>query len=127
MSFVRFRIFVPARGAKPMNAIFALALFTFASPVSSQQRNTIASQKPVVSASTQPSPPRQTGSVTGKVVDQSGTQVVGAAVVLQQAGTEAAKADATTDEDGRFVFYGVPAGDFELSISFPGLTSQKLS
>ena len=127
MSFVRFRIFVPARSAKAMNAVFAIALFAFASPVSSQQRNTIASQKPAASASTQPSPPRQTGSVTGKVVDQSGTQVVGAAVVLQQAGTEAAKADATTDEDGRFVFYSVAAGEFEVTVSFSGLTPQKSS
>ena len=39
----------------------------------------------------------------------------------------AAKADTTTDEDGRFVFYSVAAGEFELTVSFSGLTPQKVS
>jgi carboxypeptidase family protein len=110
-----------------MAALFAFAIFALSSPVLSQQRNATASQKTAASAKTQQSPSQQTGSVTGKVVDQSGTQVVGASVSLTQAGAEAAKADATTDEDGRFVFYSVAVGDFEVTVSFPGLTSQKSS
>ncbi|MBV8515517.1 MAG: carboxypeptidase regulatory-like domain-containing protein [Acidobacteria bacterium] len=52
--------------------------------------------------------------------------MVGATAALTQ-GDTATKSGATTDEDGRFVFTSVAAGDFELTISFPGLTSQKFS
>src|ERR1700733_2989195 len=125
MSFIRFGIFVSARTAKATATIFTLVIFAFVAPAWAQQSKTAASQKSLTPAKTQQSPEQQTGSVTGKVVDQSGTQVVGAAVTLTQAG--AAKADATTDEDGRFVFYSVAAGDFEVTVSFSGLTPQKSS
>ena len=125
MSFIRFGIFVSARTAKATATIFTLVIFAFVAPAWAQQSKTAASQKSLTPAKTQQSPEQQTGSVTGKVVDQSGTQVVGAAVTLTQAG--AAKMDATTDEDGRFVFVSVPAGEFEVTASFTGLTPEKFS
>jgi hypothetical protein len=64
--------------------------------------------------------------VAGKVVDQSGTQIVGAAVELTHEG-QSSKVEVTSDEDGRFVFYTVAAGAFRLKISFPGLTTQEFS
>jgi hypothetical protein len=126
MGFIRFRAGVSGC-VKATTAIFVIALFAFSPPAWSQQGDTTKSKKTAASANASQLSQQQTGSVTGKVVDQSGTQVVGATVALTRAGTEAVKADATTDEDGRFVFYSVPAGDFELTISFPGLRSQKLS
>jgi hypothetical protein len=123
MGFIRFRAGVSGC-VKATTAIFVIALFAFSPPAWSQQGDTTKSKKTAASANASQLSQQQTGSVTGKVVDQSGTQVVGATVALTRAGTEAVKADATTDEDGRFVFYSVPAGDFELTISFPGLRSQ---
>jgi len=126
MLFIRWRSDVPLRTVKANAAVLVLAIFTLPSPTWSQQRDTAKSQKSGASAKAAELP-QHTGSVTGQVVDQSGAQVVGAAVALTQASAEAGKVDATTDEDGRFVFYSVPAGDFELTVSFPGLTSQKFS
>src|SRR6202451_3603692 len=107
MSFIRFGVFLPARYAKAASAVFALVVFAFGSPVWSQQTDTKKLQKTSALTKAQLSPQRQTGSVTGKVVDQSGTQVVGASVILTQTIADGTKTDASTDEDGRFVFTNV--------------------
>ncbi len=126
MSFIQCGNGVPVRRVTLMTALFAIGTLMCNSATWSQQRDAPRVQKTASVNALQVSQ-QEVGSVAGKVVDQSGTQVVGAAVVLQHAGTGGAKIDTTTDEDGRFVFTGVAAGDFELTISFPGLTSQKYS
>ena len=58
--------------------------------------------------------------VRGRVVDQSGLVMPGADVAL----TNEASPDtrhAITDTEGRFVFAGVPAGTYGVTVTFPGL------
>jgi Carboxypeptidase regulatory-like domain len=127
MSFIRSRGCVPDRSVRAIVISFVLVAFAFGSPAWAQQRPTTAPKRASSSANASQNPQQQTGSVTGQVVDPSGTQVVGATVSLKQTGSDAPKPDVMTDEDGRFVFTGVAAGDFDLTISFPGLTPQKSS
>lgn len=69
---------------------------------------------------------RQTGSISGKVVDPSGANIVGAVVKLTR-DSESSGPETTSDEDGLFAFTHVTPGPFRLTISFPGLTSQEFS
>jgi Carboxypeptidase regulatory-like domain len=69
---------------------------------------------------------QQQGSITGKIVDQSGATIVGAVVKLSRDG-QSAGSETTSDEDGRFAFSRVPPGPFQLTVSSPGLASQGLS
>jgi hypothetical protein len=69
---------------------------------------------------------QQTGSISGKVVDQSGAEIAGAIAKLTQEGQSPAR-EVTTDEYGLFAFIHVPAGSFQLTISSPGLSSQEFS
>ena len=58
--------------------------------------------------------------VRGRVVDQTGLVMPGADVAL----TNEASPDtrhAVTDTEGRFVFAGVPAGTYSVTVTFPGL------
>jgi Carboxypeptidase regulatory-like domain len=66
------------------------------------------------------------GTITGKVVDQSGTAVEGAAVKLTREEQPAAP-DTVTDEEGQFYFTNVAAGRLKLSIIAVGFASQDLS
>jgi hypothetical protein len=67
------------------------------------------------------------GSISGKIVDQSGANIVGA-VVKFGCGKESSSArESTSDEDGLFAFSRVTPGPFCLSISAPGLVSQEVS
>src|SRR5215475_11635607 len=127
MSFLRACFSSPAHKLRTIGAGLALAVLAFAPPAWCQQSPATQPQKTAHSANLPQAPQAQTGSVTGQVVDQSGIQGVGAAVTLTEAGGVAGKADTTTDEDGRFVFYSVAAGQFELMVSFSGLTPQKVS
>lgn len=68
----------------------------------------------------------QAGSIRGKVVDQSGVNIVGAVVNLMREG-QSSGLEATSDEDGLFAFSNVDPGPFRLTVSFPGLASQELS
>jgi Carboxypeptidase regulatory-like domain len=69
---------------------------------------------------------QQSGSITGKVVDQSGINIVGAAVKLTREG-QASELEVSSDEDGRFFFSRVAPGDFHLTISYPNLATQDFS
>ena len=69
---------------------------------------------------------RQDGSISGKVVDQSGASIPGAVVKLVRPGLIPAP-ESTTDEDGRFAFTHIEPGPFELSITSTGLTAQTFS
>jgi hypothetical protein len=76
-------------------------------------------------------PPQQpdqpaSGTVTGKVVDQSGTAIGGATVKLTRDG-QLASPQVITDEDGQFYFTNIAPGRLQLSISSDGLASQNLS
>jgi hypothetical protein len=68
----------------------------------------------------------QAGSVSGKVVDQSGANIVGVVVKLTREG-QSSELEATSDEDGQFAFSNVAPGPFRLIVSWPGLASQELS
>ena len=66
------------------------------------------------------------GSVSGKVVDQSGADIVGAVVKLKYEG-ESSEIEVTSGEEGKFVFSNLAPGAFHLTISSPGLASQEFS
>jgi hypothetical protein len=68
----------------------------------------------------------QAGSISGKVVDQSGANIAGAVVKLTREG-QSSGLEVTSDEDGLFAFSNVAPGPFQLTISSPGLASQEFS
>jgi hypothetical protein len=86
----------------------------------------IESQAQGASPGAQPRAQEQPGSISGKVVDQSGTPVEGAEVrcTCQGASSELV---ATTNGDGLFAFTSVAPGPFKLTISSPDLTPQEFS
>jgi hypothetical protein len=69
---------------------------------------------------------QQPGSISGKIVDQSGAPVPGATVKLTREG-ESASPESTSDADGRFAFVHVAPGPFRLNISAPGLAVHEFS
>src|SRR4029077_5404177 len=68
----------------------------------------------------------QAGSISGKVVYQSGANIAGAVVKLTREG-QSSGLEATSNEDGLFAFTNVSPGPFQLTISSPGLASQGVS
>jgi hypothetical protein len=68
----------------------------------------------------------QAGSISGKVVDQSGANIAGAVVKLTREG-QSSGLEVTSSEDGLFAFSNVAPGSFQLTISSPGLASQDFS
>jgi hypothetical protein len=68
----------------------------------------------------------QPGSISGKVVDQSGVNIAGAVVKLTREG-QSSDLVVTSDEDGLFAFSNVAPGPFQLTISSLGLASQESS
>jgi hypothetical protein len=66
------------------------------------------------------------GSISGKVVDQSGVNIEGVVVKLAREG-ESPGPEVTSDENGRFAFSGVAPGPFRLTITSEGLASQEFS
>jgi hypothetical protein len=68
----------------------------------------------------------QAGSISGKVVDQSGANIAGAVVKLTREG-QSSGLEATSNEDGLFAFTNVAPGPFQLTISSPGLVTQESS
>src|SRR6266403_3224989 len=68
----------------------------------------------------------QTGSISGKIVDQSGANLAGAVVKLAREG-QPSGLEATSNEDGLFAFSNVAPGSFQLTISSPGLASHEFS
>jgi hypothetical protein len=84
------------------------------------------------SASTEASTPRQqteqqpSGSITGKVVDQSGATISGVLVRLKREG-QTSDTETFSDADGQFYFSNVAPGPFQLTITSEGLASQEFS
>jgi hypothetical protein len=69
---------------------------------------------------------QQEGSISGKVVDQSGANISRAVVKFARDG-QSSEREATSNEDGLFAFTHVAPGPFRLTISSPGLASQEFS
>ena len=68
----------------------------------------------------------QVGSISGKVVDQSGASIAGAVVKLAREG-QPSGLEVTSDEDGLFAFSHAAPGPFQLTISSPGLAPHEFS
>jgi hypothetical protein len=84
------------------------------------------SQRRQASAGGQQHAEHQAGSISGKVVDQSGVNITGAVVRLTREG-QSRGLEVTSDEDGLFSFSNVAPGPFHLTISSPDLASQDFS
>src|ERR1700738_2332070 len=84
------------------------------------------SQGTQASAGGQQHAERHAGSISGKVVDQSGANIAGAVVKLTREG-QPSGLEATSNEDGLFAFSNVAPGSFQLTISSPGLASHEFS
>ena len=68
----------------------------------------------------------QMGTISGKVVDQSGASIAGAVVKLTRE-SRSSGLEVTSDEDGLFAFSNVAVGPFQLTISSPGLASHEFT
>jgi len=115
---------VTVAGALAVPAI-SLGQTPFASP---DRENGVASPPPSPSTipgggqsqSTQAK--NDSGTVTGRVIDQSGAVISGADVKLTQEGQT--EQDTYSDENGRYFFANVQPGAFQLTITSTALTSQ---
>lgn len=65
------------------------------------------------------------GTISGSVIDVTGAPVVGAKVTITR--VDQWTDETYSDENGRFTFTNVKAGEFQLTISSPGFTSQGTS
>ena len=95
----------------------------------STQRPAIAPANPEVRAtlnSGQSPDQKQTGSVSGTIVDRTGTTVAGARVKLIREG-DAASPEILSGEDGQFSFKDVSPGPFQLAVAAEGFAPQASS
>src|SRR5215469_5660760 len=123
----RFERFGILDSTASLGFLLALVLVFLFSPLAwSQERDTPDLQGTEALASSPQVAQPQAGSVSGKVVDQSGAEIAGAVVKLTHEG-ESTELEVTSDEDGQFMFSSVGPGAFRLTISFPGLASQEFS
>jgi hypothetical protein len=103
-------------------------------PCSSQQTPIVQTAKSVLqdSASAEASTPGQQtdqqpfGTITGKVVDQSGATISGVLARLKREG-QTSDTETFSDDDGQFYFSNVAPGSFQLTITSAGLASQQFS
>lgn len=65
------------------------------------------------------------GSIRGRVVDFKGDAIIGAHVKLTGA-NQTYMSDVDTDEEGQFVFQGIAAGEWKLTISAEGFSPQTM-
>jgi hypothetical protein len=114
-----------------------LALYSFPVVAQSEQPSTAATANPNLPDVPAPSsnavslPPQaqqqSAGTVSGRVVDQSGTAVVGAHVTLAQAPPMIQlNQEVVSGEDGQFRFASVAPGPFQLTIVADGFATQTL-
>lgn len=66
------------------------------------------------------------GSISGRIVDQSGANIGGARVKLTQEGQSQSQ-EVLTDDSGQFTFANTPPGPFQLTINSEGLAPQEVS
>jgi hypothetical protein len=74
----------------------------------------------------QPGTGHQQATISGRVVDQSGANIPGVTVKLIREGQPSAP-EVSSDGNGEFRFSGVTPGEFQLTISSPGLSTQQFS
>jgi hypothetical protein len=72
------------------------------------------------------SPDQVTGTISGTVIDPNGNSLALASVKLERKGDSGAQ-QATSDQEGRYLFTAVPAGAFQLSITAEGFVGKELS
>ena len=65
------------------------------------------------------------GTICGSIIDVTGAPVVDAKITLTR--SDQSTAEQFSDENGRFTFSNVKPGEFQLTISSPGFTSQGTS
>jgi Carboxypeptidase regulatory-like domain len=112
-----------ARTGAAVAVLFVFLAFPFSPLAWSQQSDAPDSQGTGASAGAPQHAPQQPGSISGKVVDQSGATITGAVVKLTRDG-ESLQPEVASDEDGLFAFSRVAPGAFQLTITCPNLTSQ---
>jgi hypothetical protein len=96
-------------------------------PIDQPTKNALADSGGVqASAGPQQHAEYKVGSISGKIVDQSGANIAGAVVKLTREG-QSSSLEVTSDEDGLFAFSNLVPGAFQLAISSPGLAAQELS
>jgi hypothetical protein len=78
-----------------------------------------------VSASAQQTDQQPSGSISGKVVDQSGASIPGATVKLKLV-REDQNQEVLSDDDGQFSFDGIAPGPFQITFMSAGLAAQTL-
>jgi hypothetical protein len=111
-----------------------LGVLLYGFPCRSQQAPVALTEKSTVpdSRDTEASTARQqteqqrSGSISGKVIDQSGASITGALVKLTREGRPSST-EALSDDDGQFSLPDVAPGPFHLTITSPGLASQEFS
>lgn len=81
---------------------------------------------PALSAPDQSQSQPATGSISGTVVDQTGTAVADAHIVLTRGDNPSGK-ETTSDEAGQFFFVNVTPGAFRLTVTARGFVSQTVS
>jgi hypothetical protein len=116
--------------------LLALAAFVRVLPAHSQQfpdpdkaAGPLAGSPQTRGSATAPLPNQQdepTGSISGKIVDQTGANIVGAVVKLTRE-NESSSPETTSNGDGLFAFTHVAPGPFHLTISSAGLASQEFA
>jgi Carboxypeptidase regulatory-like domain len=110
----------------------SLAIWLVAGVASAQQSGQAAAPQGGQATTPKPAPqseqaaPQATGSVSGRVVDQLGAAIGGARVKLTSKDS-AASQETMTDEDGRFVLVNIAPGNFDLTITSAGLTTQTVA
>src|SRR5260370_41666835 len=117
MQFIQISSAACAHTAKAMALLFVFLVFLFSPLAWSQQPDTPDSSGMGDSASV-PQLARQAGSISGKVVDQSGANIVGAVVKLIHQG-EPSEKEGTSGTHGQFVLSNGAPGDFALTFSSP--------
>jgi hypothetical protein len=112
-------------GSQRFVCLATLAVLS-AMPAWAQRQEPAGPQNPLPNPSHQtavPSNPQAAGTVSGKVIDQSGVSIAGATVKLSR-GNPSISQEVLTDDDGQFSFANLTPGPFHLEISSPNLTAQ---
>jgi hypothetical protein len=120
--------FCPAKKRSVLNlgnlVWLALCLLLSSHPAPARSQGVL--DLPATSPGQQQPDQQPSGSISGKVIDQSGASIGGATVKLTREG-EAPSRQVLTDDDGGFSFAGVPPGPFELTFTSEGLAPADFS
>jgi hypothetical protein len=120
---------------------FVFAIFVATFILAGSARSTLAQGSSSQQAASDPQPPDlpqpsaaplvkdQTksapGTICGSIIDVTGAPVVDAKVTLTR--SDQSTQETYSDENGRFTFSNIKAGEFQLTIASPGFTSQGTS